>query len=195
MRERIFEPLEMTETSYSVADESNERVATVHRMTGEGLVETPNESVITSPMNGDGGLNSTAGDYVKFIQMFLNGGLATGGTRLLSAATIDSMGEDHIGPLRVMTQTTTNPALSQDFPAGAGRDSFGLGFQITGPHDDRASRAPGSMAWAGIFNTEFWIDPMTGIGAVLLMQYLPFYDDAAIATLSGFEQRIYERLR
>jgi CubicO group peptidase (beta-lactamase class C family) len=53
-------------------------------------------------------------------------------------------------------------------------------------------RRPGSLSWAGIFNTEFWIDPASGVGAVLLMQYLPFYDDAAIATLTGFEQRVYE---
>ena len=48
------------------------------------------------------------------------------------------------------------------------------------------------MSWAGLFNTEFWIDLKAGIGAVLLMQYLPFYDEDAIATLSGFEQQVYE---
>ncbi len=52
----------------------------------------------------------------------------------------------------------------------------------------------GSLAWAGIFNTEFWIDPDKDIGAVLMMQYLPFYDVDAIAVLQGFEQRIYTNL-
>ena len=55
-------------------------------------------------------------------------------------------------------------------------------------------RAPGSMAWAGIYNTEFWIDPVNGIGAVLMMQYLPFYDATAVEVLQGFEQRIYRSL-
>jgi hypothetical protein len=50
------------------------------------------------------------------------------------------------------------------------------------------------MSWAGIFNTEFWIDRERGIGGVLLMQYLPFYDAAAIETLLGFERRVYEGL-
>ena len=56
-------------------------------------------------------------------------------------------------------------------------------------------RSVGSLAWAGIFNTEFWIDPERGIGAVLLMQYLPFYDDEAIEVLQGFERRVYSGLR
>jgi CubicO group peptidase (beta-lactamase class C family) len=79
-------------------------------------------------------------------------------------------------------------------PLGAGRDTFGLGFQITGEHKDPGARSPGSMSWAGIFNTEFWIDPERGISAVLLMQYLPFYDTTAIETLQGFEQRVYGSL-
>jgi len=55
-------------------------------------------------------------------------------------------------------------------------------------------RSEGSLSWAGINNTEFWIDPARGIGAVLLMQYLPFYDTAAIKTLQGFEQRVNQAL-
>jgi CubicO group peptidase (beta-lactamase class C family) len=84
--------------------------------------------------------------------------------------------------------------LARAFPVGAGRDGFGLGFQVTGEHDDPDERAPGSLSWAGIFNTEFWIDPANGIGGVLLMQYLPFYDQEAIDTLVGFEARVYEGL-
>jgi CubicO group peptidase (beta-lactamase class C family) len=145
-------------------------------------------------MNGDGGLNSTASDYAKFIQLFLNEGLAPDGARLLTARSIAEMGRNHIGAVRVSTQHSTDLSLSRDFPAGAGRDTFGLGFQITGEHDS-IGRSPGSMAWAGIFNTEFWIDPDKGIGGVLMMQYLPFYDSAAIDTLLGFEDRLYRQLR
>ena len=50
------------------------------------------------------------------------------------------------------------------------------------------------MSWAGILNTEFWIDPVAGISAVLLMQYAPFYDADAIETLAGFEGRLYAGL-
>ena len=194
MSERIFVPLDMGDTSYTVPAPKARRVATVHRTTPEGLVETPNPAEITAPVYGDGGLHSTAADYAKFIQLFLNDGRAPNGMRLLSEATVALMGENHIGAVVVEQQPAARPALSEPFPLGAGRDRFGLGFQITGRHTDAFTRSPGSMAWAGIFNTEFWIDPERGIGGVLLMQYLPFYDAAAIATLQGFERRVYEGL-
>lgn len=191
MKERIFEPLDMHDTFYTVPAAKNGRVVTVHRTTPEGLLETPNGDTITSPAYGDGGLQSTAADYVKFMQMILNGGRAPNGTRLLKEETVKLIDRNHTGTVRVELQPTTNEALSKPFPLGAGRDTYGLGFQITGAPRDSGSRAPGSMAWAGIFNTEFWIDPASGVCAVLLMQYLPFYDPDAIATLQGFEQRVY----
>jgi len=194
MSERIFVPLGMSDTFYTVPAQKARRVATVHRTTPEGLVETPNPAEITAPVYGDGGLHSTAADYAKFIQLFLNNGRAPNGMRLLSETTVALMGENHIGAIFVEQQPTASPAVSEPFPLGAGRDKFGLGFQITGPHRDPFSRSPGSMSWAGIFNTEFWIDPARGIGGVLLMQYLPFYDAAAIETLQGFERRVYEGL-
>lgn len=194
LTERIFVPLGMSETFYVVPPRLNARVATTHRMTAEGLVESPNPARISSPVYGDGGLHSTAGDYAKFVQMFLSGGRAPNGMRLLSEASVALMARNHIGPVRVEQQPGAVPALSKPFPLGAGRDTFGLGFQITGEHTEALARSPGSLSWAGIFNTEFWIDPARGIGGVLLMQYLPFYDAAAIDTLQGFERRVYQGL-
>jgi methyl acetate hydrolase len=194
LTERLFVPLGMSDTFFHVPAVKISRLATVHRTTAEGLVESPNPAAVSSPVQGDGGLHSTAEDYAKFIQMLLNHGRTQSGVRLLSEATVKLMGENHIGAIRVELQPTANPALSQPFPLGAGRDTFGLGFQVTSARDTPFARSPGSLAWAGIFNTEFWIDPARGIGGILLMQYLPFYDDAAIATLQGFEQRIYQGL-
>jgi len=194
MAERIFAPLGMLDTSYVVPMTQSDRVATVHQRTEQGLVETSNPQEIRSQVRGDGGLNSTAADYIKFIQMFLNGGRAPDGARVLSEDSVRLMGQNHTGDVRVELQAAALPARARQFPLGAGRDTFGLGFQITGAHDQEGMRAPGSMSWAGIYNTEFWIDPESGIGAVLLMQYLPFYDDAAIETLQGFERRIYDSL-
>jgi CubicO group peptidase (beta-lactamase class C family) len=194
LAERIFVPLGMSDTFYTVPAHKAARVATVHRMAAEGLVETPNPAAVTAPVYGDGGLHSTAADYAKFIQLFLNNGRAPNGTRLLSEATVASMGENHIGAVFVEQQPGALPALSEPFPLGAGRDKFGLGFQITAAHDEQFARSEGSMSWAGIFNTQFWIDPKRGIGGVLLMQYLPFYDAAAIRTLQEFERRVYEGL-
>lgn len=194
LAERIFVPLGMSDTFYRVPTPKTSRVATLHRTTPEGLVEIPNTAEISSPVYGDGGLHSTAADYAKFIQLFLNDGRAPNGTRLLSEATVRLMGQNHTGSVRVELQPAALPEITEPFPLGAGRDTFGLGFQITGAHDDPLSRSPGSMSWAGAFNTQFWIDPERGVGGVLLMQYLPFYDATAIETLQGFERRVYQGL-
>jgi methyl acetate hydrolase len=194
LTERIFVPLDMGDTFYVVPAAKRDRVVTVFRTTEQGLVEAPNPEQISAPIYGDGGLHSTAADYVKFMQMFLNDGRAPTGARLLSEESVKLMGRTQTGNVKVELQPTANEAVSMPFPLGAGRDTFGLGFQVTGAHTDPGARSPGSMSWAGIFNTEFWIDPERGISAVLLMQYLPFYDAAAIETLQGFERRVYESL-
>jgi CubicO group peptidase (beta-lactamase class C family) len=195
LAERIFVPLGMSDTFYTVPAPKVGRVVTVHRRTSEGLVEAPNPAQITAPANGDGGLHSTAADYAKFIQLFLNDGRAPNGARLLSETTVALMGENHIGAVVVEQQPAALPALSEPFPLGAGRDKFGLGFQLTAAHDDAFMRSEGSMSWAGIFNTEFWVDPANGIGGILMMQYLPFYDADAVDVLQGFEASVYSELR
>lgn len=195
MQARIFAPLGMSDTSYRVPPEKMPRVVTVHGLVDGELTETPNpERIDPADILGDGGLVSTAADYARFMQMLLRGGRAADGRALLSEASVRSMGENHLGEVRVSLQDAALPNLAKQFPLGAGRDGFGLGFQITGPHSEPDTRAPGSMSWAGIYNTEFWVDPVTGIAAVLLMQYLPFYDGDAIATLIDFEQRLYRNV-
>jgi CubicO group peptidase (beta-lactamase class C family) len=194
LEERMFGPLGMTDTSYAVPNDKRGRVVTVHRMTDDGLVEAPVPAEVRSGVSGDGGLYSTAPDYAKFIQLVLDKGRAPSGTRVLAAESIGEMSRNQLGSVRVELQDEPLPLLARAFPVGAGRDGFGLGFQVTGEHDDADERAPGSLSWAGIFNTEFWIDPANGIGGVLLMQYLPFYDQEAIDTLVGFEARVYEGL-
>jgi CubicO group peptidase (beta-lactamase class C family) len=194
--ERIFAPLGMSDTAWNVPADKLGRVVTAHTKSAAVLIEVPNPTTgaLGGEPRGDGGLYSTAADYGKFLQMLLNGGTAANGVRLLSAASVALMGQNHIGNLKVALQPAANPARTQPFPLGAGRDTFGLGFQITGPHDDAELRSPGSMSWAGINNTQFWIDPERGIAAVLLMQYLPFYDATALAVLDGFERRVNRNL-
>ena len=194
IRERIFDPLGMHDTSYIVPAAKHDRVVTVHRSENGTLVESPRPVDIRSNVSGDAGLYGTAGDYAKFIQLFLNDGVGPNGARVLSVESIRLMGQNQLGSVRVTLQDEPMPDLARAFPVGAARDGFGLGFQVTGEHRDRHIRAPGSLSWAGIFNTEFWIDPATNIGAVLLMQYLPFYDQDAVETLAGFERRLYAGL-
>jgi len=195
LQERIFDPLDMRDTSFTVPAVKLDRLVTVHVRRGDALVESPNptDAIEVAP-RGDGGLFSTAADYLAFIRMLLNDGRGPGGVRILRAESAELMRENHIGELYVEQQPGANAARSRTFPLGAGRDRFGLGFQLAGPHQAPNMRSAGSLSWAGIYNTQFWVDRERGIGAVLLMQYLPFYDEIAIETLQGFEQQVYEHL-
>ena len=78
-------------------------------------------------------------------------------------------------------------------PIGAGKDKFGSGFQVEMPPAAKGQRSAGSVSWGGIFNTHFWIDSRAERGAMLLMQVLPYYDEAAVKVLKGFESRVYAR--
>lgn len=195
-QENIFEPLGMQDTSYAVPPEKQARLPALHARAADGsLQEQPQlgaPAAPTPPFTGDGGLYSTARDYGQLMRMFLNGG-ELDGVRILSEGSVQLMGENQIGDLFVEEQETTNPGISQPFPLGAGVDKFGLGFQITGA-ESPGGRSVGSLSWAGIFNTEFWIDPVQGIAATHLVQVLPFYDAGALRALADFEAAVYDEL-
>ena len=193
LAERLLNPLHMNDTTFDTSADKNARVVTVHLRDGARMQETPNPAgVIGAPHRGDGGLNGTARDYAQFIRLILNDGTA-GGATLLKPSTVKLMGQNHTAPVKVALMHSTNKGLSEDFPLGAGVDSYALGFQRTEVQVP-GMRSVGSLSWAGIYNTEFWIDPERGIGAVLMMQYLPFYDSDAIKVLQGFESRVYRSL-
>jgi methyl acetate hydrolase len=193
-QERIFKPLGMADTSYAVKPDKQSRVSMTYSRVAGSLQEQPRAaipSVPTAPFRGDGGLYSTVNDYGLFMRMLLNGG-RLGTARLLSEKSVRMMGENQIGSIFVEQQPDADPLRTRPFPLGAGHDKFGLGFQIASKDGyDGRFRSPGSMSWAGIFNTEFWIDPVRHIGGVQMMQVLPFYDDAAIRTLRDFEELVY----
>jgi CubicO group peptidase (beta-lactamase class C family) len=95
----------------------------------------------------------------------------------------------------VQTQLTTNPALSQNFPIGAGRDKFGFGFQLAVSNKENPDlRSPGSYTWAGIYNTHFWVDPKRQIAGVIMMQVLPFYDESCMKLYQDVEAAIGRNL-
>jgi len=197
-QQRIFKPLGMVDTSYAVPAVKQSRVPTQHSRVNGLLQEqprTPIPSTPAPPFRGDGGLYSTVQDYGKFVQMMLNDG-HLGSARILSENSVKMMGENNIGSIFVELQPDADKQRTKPFPLGAGHDKFGLGFQIASGDPQYAKyRSPGSLSWAGIYNTEFWIDPVKHIGGVQMMQVLPFYDDGAIRTLRDFEELVYENLR
>ena len=190
---RIFMPLGMTDTGFRVPSGKHARVATRHQRTGTALVEEPNAATEQSAVRGDGGLYSTAADYGAFVRLILNDG-RWNGTQLVSGRAIRTMRRNLIGDLEVEQQPAADPVRTRPFPLGAGRDKFSAAFQIAGSSREPHRRAKGSLSWGGLRNTHFWIDPENQVGAVLMMQVLPFYDQAAIDLLVAFERRLYEHL-
>jgi methyl acetate hydrolase len=192
---RVFRPLGMADTTYAPSPEKAARLATIHERKSTGLVENPNPPKYAPDVRGDGGLVSTASDYTAFVQMLLNEG-RWHGKRLLKPETVRLMTSNQIGSVVVDTMPAAIPSRSASFPFGAGKDKFGLGFQITVTEGaPRHERGAGSYTWAGINNTHFWVDPKNGIGAVILTQVLPFYNATSMDVLTRFEKLIYEHLQ
>jgi CubicO group peptidase (beta-lactamase class C family) len=198
-QKNIFKPLGMLDTSFAVPADKQSRMAALYsRVDGKIQIQAgaaPPPTSAPNPARGDGGLYSTARDYGIFIRMLLNGG-KLGSARLLSERSVKMMGENQIGAVFVSRQPVGIARLTKPFPLGAGQDKFGLGFQIAAKGEDASIyRRAGSLSWAGLYNTEFWIDPQRQVGGVLLMQMLPFYDDGAIRTLREFESAVYRGVR
>jgi len=192
-RDHIFGPLKMDRTSYSVADDRQQRMTAVHRRRADGTFELdPSQPPLLVPQPiGGGGLASTASDYIRFLQMLLNQGTLNG-ARVASAETIALMGRNHIGSVGVRALETAMPERSSDFTFVAdGRDKWGIGFLIAADGKP-GRRSAGSLSWGGIYNTYFWIDPARGIAGVILMQFLPFSDSKALAVYDAFERAVYE---
>ena len=191
-RQHIFQPLGMTDTFFDVSPEKQARVVAVHQRQEDGsfleLSAEPFKPVRF--FSGGGGLYSTASDYLKFARMLLDGG-KLGNKRILQSATVDQMSRNQIGDLMLVELRSSVPQFAKDSSRIPGSlDKFGLGFGInTKPVEGGRSR--GSLAWAGIYNTFFWIDPPRKTCAVIMMQILPFSDDAAISVVEHFERAVY----
>jgi len=195
LHDRVFEPLGMRDTSFNVRPDEQPRVATVHNRQRDGsLVEQPSAPIpAVTEFRGDGGLFSTAVDYVRFEQMVLNDGRFNGAV-VLSPTSIDAMAANQIGALSVAALRTAMPERSSDFTfVDDGRDKWGLGFLITA-RETPGKRSAGSLSWGGIDNTYFWIDRRRGVAGVIMMQFLPFADTKALGVYDSFERGTYELL-
>jgi CubicO group peptidase (beta-lactamase class C family) len=194
LESKILLPLGMHDTSYLVPTTKYARVVAINRRGNDGkFTELPVPGTIPATVQGDGGLYGTASDYGLFLRMLLNRGTLNG-KRILSEKSVRRMLVIQTGNVVVKPQQSADQALSRNFPFGAGKDRWGLGFQLAA--DRRPNhRSPGSGTWAGIFNTHFFIDPSKEIGVVVMMQTLPFYDEPSMKVYADIEEAVYKSLK
>jgi methyl acetate hydrolase len=194
-RRHIFAPLGMTDTSYLMRPHMEPRLATVHARTADGL--NPLQLDPNLPREffpGGGGLYATAADYLTFLRMLLAGGTLNGAT-ILHRETVAEMAQNHLEPLiEVEPLRSVVAASSNDFePFPGSPKKWGLSFLIN-TQPVQGGRSAGSLAWAGLYNTYFWLDPTVGVAALLLTQVLPFGDYVVLELLGRFETNLYAGL-
>jgi CubicO group peptidase (beta-lactamase class C family) len=180
-KERIFDPLKMKDTQFYVSPPQRSRLVSLYVPGDQGTIVKASEQptrwgqLVFSPalpysdqrtyFSGGGGLTSTAGDYLRFVQMLLNGGQLDS-ARLLSRKSVELMRTNHIGALSVWDYYA---------PAAIGNlgDKFGLGFGVRSERGMTELGSVGEYMWAGIYNTRFWIDPQEQVAIVMLGQIIP----------------------
>jgi methyl acetate hydrolase len=192
MQENIFSPLGMTSTGYRLTPDTEARRVATHQRSPDGKLTEVEWKGQAQPVRefGGGGLYSTVGDYLQFVRMILNGGRGNG-NQVLKPETVALMGKNAMGDTRVVMLKTTNPARSADAEFFPGLPkSWGLTFMIN-EEQGPTGRSAGSLAWAGLYNTFFWIDPSKGIGGVFMAQILPFVDPKTLQAFYDFETTAY----
>jgi CubicO group peptidase (beta-lactamase class C family) len=192
-RDHIFGPLGMADTSFKLSSSQRERLVAMHAHGADGSLKPIEFEMPQEPefFMGGGGLYSTGPDYLKFVRMFLNKGSLDGKT-VLRPETVTMMAQNQIGDTNVGVLQTVMPDSSLDaefFPGMVKK--WGLGFMIN-TEAAPTGRSPGSLAWAGLANTYYWIDPSKNIAGVILMQLLPFADPQALQTFAEFETGLYK---
>jgi len=193
LQQNILSPLGMKDTSFILPKERYERlVGRYQRETDRSLTPVP-RSLPAPPTvyRGDGGLFSTAPDYLKFTQMILKRGLGPGGERILTEKTVALMSANGTGQIAAGRLKSLRPTLSSDVDFHPGHDDrYTLGF-LMNPEPVAGARSAGSLAWAGLYNTYYWIDPHRDICGVIMMQLLPFADTEAVGVLNDFQHALY----
>lgn len=195
LRENMFAPLGMNDTGFKITDSMRKRLVGMHARGPDGaLAPMPFELEQAPEFHmGGGGLYGTAADYIKFTQMILNKGRGNG-NQVLKPETVAQMGQNNIGDLTMGKMPAALPAYTNDvdlYPDIVKK--WGLSFMINTAKTGEG-RSAGSLAWAGLANTYFWIDPARNVAGVILMQLLPFADGKALETFAGFERGIYAGL-
>ena len=163
---RIFEPLGMKDTYFTVPSQKSGRLVNLYTEDSVGKLAKADAKLLNGPTpsnypllqstyySGGAGLSSTIYDYAVFLQMLVNGG-EYNGKRILSRTTVRMMTLNQIGDVE----------YSKD-------DKFGLGFHVVGQNSGLVPAQPGTFSWGGAFATSYWADPKEKIVMLFFRQLL-----------------------
>lgn len=184
----------MRSPTFRLGESQCENLAGMHARTPQGqIVANPMEVGQDAPLEmGGHGLYGTLPDYLRFTRMILGGGVLEG-TRVLEAATVAAMSQNQMGALRVRDLPAAPPFSNAvqwwpDLPC-----TWGLSFMIN-TRPTPQGRAAGSLSWAGIANSYYWIDAARGVTGALSTQILPFYDGPVVELFQALEAAVYREL-
>jgi methyl acetate hydrolase len=187
-RDHIFVPLGVEDINFLLRPDQRQRLAQMHHRQPDGSLEVMEHEVPQKPefFMGSGGLYGTMPDYVRFLGLFLRGGLG-----VLKPETIELMFSNRIGEID-----------ANGFPAGASPSSgerryfpgrrwkWGYGVAVN-PEPTAEGRAAYSGTWGGRSNCYFWVDRTRGIAGAVMAQLLPFPDPHVLDAFYAFERAVY----
>ncbi|MBI5921171.1 MAG: beta-lactamase family protein [Betaproteobacteria bacterium] len=193
-QEEIFGPLGMSSTAFECEGLLAARLGTVSARNEQGEFVPFELAPVPHPEFYAMGhaLYSTAGDYMRFMRLFLNRGQLDG-RRVLSEPGVQTMLANQIGDLRIEKMTTVAPPISADvdlFPYTPKTHSIGF---MRVEQDVPGMRSAGAQGWAGVLNTHYWFDPAQDVAGVIMTQTLPFADPQFMAVYQEFERAVYAR--
>ena len=190
LESHVFGPLGMKNTAFRT--KLPEGAGRVHMRKPEGgFMQSPLYMGGGEFNSGGGGLTSTAEDYSRFLQMMLRSG-ELDGKRILQTKTVAEIGRNQVGQIRAGAMTTAMPEFAAPFDTFPDQHTgWGLGF-LTNPEPIAGRRSAGSLCWAGIFNSYYWIDPTAGVAGVFMTQLAPFGDPGALEAFGVLEGLAYE---
>ena len=196
MQERIFAPLGMASSAFTLTADMRGRLAAMHQREADGSLkplldfELPQEPEVHM---GGHGLYATVGDYCRFIRMWLNDGAGEHG-RVLKPEIVRMAVQNGLGDKKVKLLPGVIASLSNDaeFFPGLSK-SWALTFMI---NDEPAptGRPAGALGWAGLPNLFYWIDRQNGIGGFWATQVFPFADPTSFGGYMDFETAVYGNL-
>lgn len=189
--EEIFKPLGMSDTVFEPSDDHSERLADVKIRGEDGAFGPMDIAPPSSPeFYGMGhALYSTVPDYIKFCQLILNDG-SHNGSRILGPEAMKLLTEDQMSGLSFKKMISSSPLVSdvEMFPDQPTGHTFGF---LQNQTDIPGRRRAGSLGWAGVLNSHYWIDPKTNVAAVFMTQSLPFVEKPLMDFYVRFEEAVY----